>query len=126
MKQWNEVNIFQNVDLHDSFITGWKCNDEMFSIDMEASLWPGHEAYETPKEDEYTCYKKSRLTFINPINVIGLLSQNEVEPNKVTEAETPDYDTIESFEIDDGKYRVSGKFGSVTLEASEWEFKVAG
>ena len=125
MKQWNEVNIFQNVDLHDSFITGWACTDEIFFIDLDASLWPGHEAYDTPKKDEYTCYKKARLIFRNPINIIGLLSQNEVEPNKVTEHEIPDYDTIENFEIGDGKFRLSGEFGDVTLEASAWVFKVA-
>jgi hypothetical protein len=125
MKQWNELEIFQHIDLHDSFIIGWKCTDDTFFIDMEASLWPGHDAYEVPNEGEYTCYKKARLLFRNPINIVGLLAQYEVEPNKVTEGEIPDYDTIENFEIGTSEFRLSGKFGNVTLGASEWAFKVA-
>jgi hypothetical protein len=125
MKHWNEIEVFQQVDLHDSFIIGWTYSDDAFFIDMEASLWPGHDAYEAPKEGQYTCYKKARLLFRNPINIVGLSAQYEVKPNKVTQGEIPDYGTIDNFKIGNGEFRLSGKFGNVTVWASEWAFKVA-
>ena len=125
MKQWNEIDIFKNVDLQDSFVIGWKCSDETFFVDVEASLWPGHSDYEAPKEGEYTCYKKARLLFRNPTNIVGLLPMGEVEPNEVMEGEIPDYDTIEDFEIGNGQFRLTGSFGDVTFTADEWAFKVA-
>lgn len=125
MKQWKEIEIFKNVDLQDSFVIGWKCSNETFFVDMEASLWPGHPDYEAPNKDEHTCYKKARLVFRNPFNIEGLLPAEQVDPNKVVEGEIPDYDTIESFEINGGQFCIVGAFGEVTLSAEGWDFKVA-
>lgn len=125
MKQWHEIDVFNNVDLYDSFVIGWQCTDETFFIDLEASLWPGHSEYEPPKKDEHTCYKKAQLLFRNPRNIKGLLPIGQVEASKVMENEIPDYDTIDSFEISNKKFRLIGSFGDVNFIAEEWEFKVA-
>lgn len=125
MKHWSEIDIFRNIDLQDSFVIGWKCSDETFFVDMEASLWPGHPDYEAPMKDEHTCYKKARLLFRKPSNIEGLLSIDQIDANEVTEGEILDYDTIESFEIGDGRFRLVGAFGDVTLSADDWAFKVA-
>ncbi|MDG9671225.1 hypothetical protein ONV78_26055 [Hahella sp. CR1] len=124
MKQWNEIDIFKNVDLQDSFVIGWKCSDETFFIDMEASLWPGHPDYEEPNKGEHTCYKKARLIFRSPSNIKGLFPIDQVEANKAMEGEIPDYDTIEHFEIGNGQFHLVGAFGDVTLSAEDWTFKV--
>ncbi|MDO3385388.1 hypothetical protein QWI17_05980 [Gilvimarinus sp. SDUM040013] len=124
MKQWNELDVFNNVDLQDSFVIGWKRSDETFFIDMEASLWPGHPDYEAPEKNEHTCYKKARLLFRSPYKIRGLLPIDQVNANEVMENEIPDYDTIDSFEIGNGQFHLVGSFGDVTLSAKDWTFKV--
>lgn len=125
MKLWTEICEFENVDLHDSFVIGWKCSDDTFFIDLEVSLWPGHKDYEAPKTGEYTCYKKARLIFRNPNNVEGLTPMSKVQPNNVIEGEIPDYDTVENFELGNGEFHLEGSFGDVTLLADDWAFKVS-
>ena len=124
MKQWGELETFKCVDLQDSFVIGWNNYDDVFFIDMEASLWPGHPQYETPNKDEYTCYKKARLEFRNPKNINGLLTMNKVKPNMAMNDELTDYDEIEIFELGEYEYHLVGSFGDVTFIATSWDFKV--
>ena len=124
MESWKDLEAFENIDLQDSFVIGWKNSDETFFIDMEVSIWPGHKDYEKPKKDEYTCYKKGRLIFRSPQNVKGLLNINDVTPNKVLPEEIPDYDTVDDLEIGDTEFHLVGAFGDVTLSAKSWDFKI--
>ena len=125
MTQWNEIEKFKYIDLNDSFVIGWKCCEDIFYIDLEASLLPGHKDYITPNKDEYTCYKLARLLFLNLKNMSGLLSIENVEPNNVMDGEIADYDEIEYFKVGEKEFHLIGKFGDVTFSAREWEFKIA-
>jgi hypothetical protein len=45
---------------------------------VEASLWPGHPAYEPPPPDQWTCYKPARLVFDGVQAVDGLPDMADV------------------------------------------------
>lgn len=124
MKSWKELEVFKHTDLEDSFVIGWESSDETFFIDLEISLWPGHAEYEQPQKNEFTCYKKARLIFRNPRNLSGLLAMSDVVPTSDPSG-TPDYDTIEDFNVGDFEYHLSGEFGNVTFSAADWNFKIA-
>jgi len=126
MRQWIELSAFDNVDLEDSFVISWKFTGDSLVIDLGASIWPGHNYYETPKDDEFSCFKKGRLVFRYISELKGLLSMEEVEPSSPLVNDIPNYNTIETFEIaKKHKMHIVGSFGDVTFSAEEWTFNVA-
>jgi len=60
---WTQIELFKGIDLNDSFILSWVHEDDQLTFDLEASIWPESKYYTTPKEDEYTCYRKATLSF---------------------------------------------------------------
>lgn len=126
MKQWDELKAFDSVDLEDSFVIAWKFTGDSLVIDLGASIWPGHDYYETPKEDEFTCFKKGRLVFRYITNLNGLLPMSEVKPLTSIVNYIPNYDTVKTFEISKKhKMHLVGSFGDLTFSAEEWTFNVA-
>src|SRR5687767_10843547 len=92
---WEGID-WEGIDLEDSWVLGWRRYPEhaqlVFTID--ASLWPGHPAYEQPPPSDHTCYKHARLIFDGVVEVNGLPAMDDVKP--ITDPDgSIDYGNIE-------------------------------
>ena len=112
---WREMEIFRYVDLEDSFILRWERSDTSFTLWLEFSLWPGHAAYQTPLQNEYTCYKRGRLTFPHVTMLGGLIPMKCARRTQDTDGSF-DYGSIDNLMMGEGgRVHLSGEFGNVIL-----------
>ncbi len=115
------------VDLEDSWVLGWRYDAPAgrLTIEVEASLWPGHPAYGPPVAGEHTCYRRATLTFEGVASVAGLRTQVEV-PGHLDPDGTRDYGSLDALEGADGVFRLAGEMGDVTVEAAVLRLRVDG
>lgn len=120
---WTELEQFRGIDLNDSFILGWHLEGRSVIFDLEASLWPESEYYMPPKPGEYTCYRRATLAFKNVIGCIGLPSMKSA-PKSADAAEEIDFGNIDSLQILEDGFSVSGDFGTVNIKGGELAFEI--
>jgi hypothetical protein len=115
------------VDLEDSWVLGWRYDAPAgrLAIEVEASLWPGHPAYEPPSAGEHTCYRRATLAFEGVTSASGLRMQSEV-PGHLDPDGTRDYGSVDALEGADGVFRLAGEMGEVTVEAAVLRLRVDG
>jgi len=106
-----------HVMLEDSWVLGWRLESDRLVFAIEASLWPGHGSYESPKPGEWTCYKRGRLVFEGVRDVQGLLDLNGLSPHTDPDG-TQDFGSIDLLALTEGGFRIIGKFGDVLVQAS--------
>ena len=114
---------FEGIDLFDCFIESWKVNENEFEFKFDASIWPKSEYYEKPKVNEYTCYKKSTLTFSKFSEITGLKSMSEVTPS-IDATGKKDYGNFEYFAKLSHGFEIQGEFGKVLITGGNFVFTV--
>ena len=119
---YTELEFFQGIDLTDSFVLFWEFKDRCLSFDLEASVWPESRYYSKPKKDEFTCYKKVRLEFLNIETIQGLKEMNQVTPSTDQSGEI-DYGNIDSLIIEEGGFFLEGDFGEVNIRGGKINFE---
>ncbi|MGX5172429.1 hypothetical protein ACUR5C_00210 [Aliikangiella sp. IMCC44653] len=119
---FTELEIFKGIDLTDSFVLYWELERNCLSFDLEASIWPESRYYSKPKDDEFTCYKKARLDFLNVNSIQGLKDMSQVTPSTDADGEK-DYGNIDVLTIGDEGYFLEGDFGEVTIKGGEIRFE---
>lgn len=62
---WNEIGLFEGIDLNDSFVLTWSFGQHNILIELEASVWPESKYYANPKTHEYTCYREAIIEIVN-------------------------------------------------------------
>jgi len=117
------MEIFNGIDLNDSFVLAWSSTGNELDITLEASIWPESEYYEKPKNNEYTCYKPAKLRIRNIKNISGLRSMEQVMSSTDATGEK-DYGNIESLEKSDQGFSLEGDFGSVAITGGEISFEI--
>ncbi len=117
---------FAGVDLEDSWVLGWRFDAPAgrLTIEVEASLWPGHPAYVPPPAGEHTCYRRATLTFEGVTSVSGLRTQSEVPGHRNPDG-TRDYGSFDALEGADGVFRLAGEMGDVTVRAAVLRLHIA-
>ena len=121
--KWEELPLFSGIDLHDSFVLGWKFEGGSLCFELEASIWPESKYYVPPKPGEHTCYRKATLQFLGAKEVVGLKPISSVR--FMTDPDgSIDYGNIDSLVISNGDYSVSGEFGVVKIYGGELRFEV--
>ena len=120
---WNEMEIFKGIDLNDSFVLSWRSERNELSFDVEASIWPESRYFESPKTDEYTCYKLAVLTFKNVKGIKGLLEMSQVKPSVDPNGEK-DYGNIDALQENNDGFLLEGDFGSVSIIGGEINFEI--
>ncbi|MDP9315974.1 MAG: hypothetical protein M3R24_34820 [Chloroflexota bacterium] len=115
--------VFYGVMIEDTAVRSWSYHGNQLTFDLEASLWPGNPHYQSPRPDEWTCYKPATLTFVQVASVTGLKDMAEVSPI-VDPNGTVDYGTLDSIELAPPIYRLYGPFGDVTIRATELHFVI--
>lgn len=117
---------WKGVDLEDSWILSWYHDSEhaqlVFKID--ASLWPGHPAYEEPLPGEHTCYKPARLIFDAVVEVNGLPPVDEVNP-MIGPDGSVDYGNIEGLRTSEsGTYAFTIELRDISVGAGKISLEV--
>jgi hypothetical protein len=120
---WQELEIFKGIDLNDSFILNWKHGKDFLTFEIEASIWPESQFYIEPKLNEYTCYRKATLSFINIESLIGLKLLVE-SPSFIDADGSVDYGNIDSLQLTSDGFSIQGDFGSVHIKGGAIEFEV--
>lgn len=120
---WTELEQFRGIDLTDSFILGWRLEGQRVIFELEASIWPESEYYMPPKPGEYTCYRRATLAFKNVIECIGLPSM-ESAPKSADAAGKIDFGNIDSLQILDDGFSVSGDFGTANIKGGDLGFEI--
>jgi hypothetical protein len=119
MAEWREMPEFVGLDLEDSWVLGWRHDGagQRLTFELEASVWPGHAAYEAPPPTEWTCYRPAVLAFEEVTSVVGLLdvaaARATVDPDG-----SRDYGAIEGLRHEGGVFRFSGEMGEVEVRAA--------
>ena len=117
------MEIFKGIDLNDSFVLSWRSEGNELSFDVEASIWPESRYFESPKTDEYTCYKLAVLTFKNVKGIKGLLEMSQVKPSVDPNGEK-DYGNIDALQENNDGFLLEGDFGSVSIIGGEINFEI--
>ncbi|UZH09801.1 MULTISPECIES: hypothetical protein [unclassified Halomonas] len=112
---WTELELFNGIDLNDSFVLGWQTEDQRLSFDLELSIWPASEYYTSPKDGEYTCYRRAVLVFDQIERYRGLLSMDEA-PRSTDASGEIDYGNIDRLVVRGNQYIVEGDFGRVEVQ----------
>lgn len=121
---WTEMELFEGVDLNDSFVLGWRQDRDLLEFSLEASLWPGHPEYEAPPHDEYACYKPAALRVRGLRSVTGLRGMHECMP-AIDAAGERDFGNIDALSaLPSGGFHLAGEFGEVRIEGGQLEFEV--
>ncbi|CAA0113597.1 Uncharacterised protein [Halioglobus japonicus] len=120
---WNQIELFNGIDLNDSFVLGWTHEDDQLSFELEASIWPASEYYSKPKDGEYTCYRKAALKFTSVKSINGL-KPIELVPSTNDPDGSTDYGNIETLCQTENGFNLSGDFGSVNITGGELQFEV--
>ena len=119
--------MFDAVDLEDSWVLGWRVDvgRHRLVFELEASLWPGHEAYTRPLPGEHTCYKRAHLIFEGVDSLDGLPPMDGVKPN-VDPDGSADFGNIEGLHhAGPGIYKFAGDFGEVCIKCEGVRFEIA-
>jgi hypothetical protein len=121
---WQEMDIFDGVDLNASDIRRWHYNDHALIIELRGHLLPTHPAFETPVLGSTSCCKPARVVFPFPSEATGLKAMSEVRFME-TEGGIRSYGAIQKLSLnEDGRYLVSGSFGEVTVNSMAVRFEV--
>jgi hypothetical protein len=111
---WNRIELFKGIDLNDSFVLNWACENNQLTFELEASIWPESEFYYKPKEGEFTCYRKATLRLANAKSINGLKYIDSVIPTSDPDGSI-DYGNIETFIQTTIGFKLSGEFGDVSV-----------
>jgi hypothetical protein len=123
---WRDMPEFSAVDLEDSWLLGWRYEPaySRLTVDIEASLWPGHPAYAAPALGEYTCYRRGALTFDGVDAVSGLRDQATVQGHRDPDGSV-DYGSVDVLDGAGGVFRLVGKMGDVTVRAAALRLEIS-
>lgn len=108
--------LLSGVMIEDSLVLGWQMQGATLVFDIEVSLWPGHVAYEPPKPNEWTCYKRARLAFEHVTAIHGLASRADLRPH-IGDDGIEHFGTIDVLRKTEGGYKIAGEFGQVVISA---------
>ena len=117
------MNSMDGIDLQDSVVLDWAMSENELVFHIEASIWPNSKHYSKPQLDEYTCYKKAVLRFVNFKSVGGLKEKIDVPQSSDVSGEK-DYGNIDSLSSTRVGFCLEGNFGSIEVIGGEVVFDV--
>ena len=121
---WRQLREFADVDVSRSFVLSWRIEREMLVIEVDLFLEPGHPFYERPRPAEKVCIRPAviefpycdelasdRATGSDIIEITGNLDHGAIADLRV---------------IADGRYEISGEFGTVSVNAERPILRLKG
>jgi len=121
---WRQLREFADVDVSRSFVLSWRIEREMLVIEVDLFLEPGHPFYERPRPAEKVCIRPAVIEFpycdelasdraagADVIEIAGNLAHGAIADLRV---------------IADGRYEISGEFGTVSVNAERPILRLKG
>ncbi|MDN3649558.1 hypothetical protein QWZ13_11670 [Reinekea marina] len=116
----NKISGLEHIDLWESFVLGWELKGEELRIKIDAYLFPEHEGYTEPKENEWACFASAYLIFDGVKDMDGFSSLAECKP-AVDATGEKDFGHIEDFQ-----FTVLGEYIFTIEFAGKLNFKAQG
>ena len=121
---WRQLREFADVDLTKSFVLSWHTEGETLVIDIDLYLEAEHPFYEKPRPAEKICIRPACIEFPS----CEELRADTADGEEVTEiTEKLSHGAISDLSVlDDGRYAISGEFGTVSVIAERPILKLKG
>ena len=121
---WRQLREFADVDLTRSFVLSWHTEGETLVIDIDLYLEAGHAFYEKPRPAEKICIRPASIEF----PYCEGLQADRVDGDEVIEITGKlGHGAIDDLNVlDDGRYAISGEFGTVSVIAERPILRLKG
>ena len=121
---WRQLREFADVDLTQSFVLSWHGEGEMLVVDIDLVLGPEHPFYEKPRPAEKVCIRPAFIEF----PYCEELQSAQSGSGEVAEISGKlGLGAISDLVVlDDGRYAISGEFGTVSLVAERPILRLKG
>jgi hypothetical protein len=117
MRDWTANPTFDGIDLSDSLILSWATRDHDLVVEVDFVLIEGHPDYHPPRSDEWACFRRGILRFVNLRSLTGLPPMATVIPATDATGEK-DYGHFDSLVEDPiGHFAVSWDYGSFFVQS---------
>jgi len=121
---WRQLREFADVDLTQSFVLSWHGEGEMLVVDIDLVLEPEHPFYEKPRPAEKMCIRPAFIEFPYCEELQSAQSgsgevaeiSGKLGPGAISDLVV----------LDDGRYAISGEFGTVSLVAERPILRLKG
>jgi len=121
---WRQLREFGDVDLTKSFVLSWHMEGETLVIDIDLFLEPQHPFYERPRPAEKVCIRPACIEFPYCDELQSAASSGS---ELVEIARTFEHGAVEDLcVLDDGRYEISGEFGTVSINAERPILRLKG
>ena len=114
MTDYWSIPALENVYLEDSWVLSISAQPGSLVPAVDMVLREHHAAYRTPAAGEQYCYRRGILRFDG---VTTLSWSGQGAPPAVEATGQPDFGSFDQFEVDGARYRLSGDFGLITVDA---------
>jgi len=121
---WRQLREFADVDLTQSFVLSWHGEGEMLVVDIDLVLGPEHPFYEKPRPAEKVCIRPAFIEF----PYCEELQSAQSGSGEVAEISGKlGLGAISDLVVlDDGRYAISGEFGTVSIVAERPILRLKG
>ncbi len=121
---WRQLREFAGVDLTNSFVLSWHAEAGALLVDVDVCLLPEHAFYEKPRPAEKACIRPAYVEFPH---CEGLGLNGEFESDTFDIAGNIGHGGISGFcRRADGRYEISGEFGTVLVDAERPILRLKG
>jgi hypothetical protein len=110
MANWDEIELFNNTDLYESYVLGWDIKCEQLQFDLDLYIIQGHAKWTPPGPREFARWIRAKLIFPKVRNLVGLRTQYIVKPAVDADGEN-DYGEIDELIINNSEVSMIGEFG---------------
>lgn len=122
---WRELREFRHIDLEASFALGWRLDGDTLYVDLDLYLEPGHAFYEPPRPAEKVCIRPAVLEFPHCDGLSRPDDGAGADMGALVAA--LGIGGIEGFVVyEHGVYELSGKFGTVVIDAGRAVLRLTG
>jgi len=121
---WRQLREFADVDLTKSFVLSWHPEGETLVVDIDLYLEAEHPFYEKPRPAEKFCIRPASIEFptCEELRADVVDSEDIVEiTGKLAHGAISDL-----YVLDDGRYAISGEFGTVSIVAERPILRLKG
>ena len=121
---WRQLREFADVDLTRSFVLSWHVEAETLVVDIDLFLEADHPFYEKPRPAEKICIRPAYIEF----PFCDELSTDSADSGKVVEIarKLPHGAITDLVVLDNGRYAISGEFGTVSVNAERPILRLKG
>lgn len=118
MKDYYELNGFENIYLEDSYVLDIIDNfeEEVVIFLLDLVLLETHDLYKQPENDEKYFYKKGKIVFECILSL--LWHEKTFEKTKALKLKNIDFGNVDIFVYENDKYNLSGDWGNLTIKTN--------